>query len=82
MVTVPNGLSALTYDAVRLVADAISRAGTTEREALRRALAATRGFRGATGSLTMDARRDAEKAAAIITIRDGRPAFVEMVRPE
>ncbi len=80
--TVPNGLSALTYDAVRLVADAISRAGTTEREALRRALAATRGFRGATGSLTMNARRDAEKAAAIITIRDGRPAFVEMVRPE
>jgi branched-chain amino acid transport system substrate-binding protein len=79
---VPNGLSALTYDAVRLVGDAISRAGTTEREALRRALAATRGFRGATGSLTMDARRDAEKAAAIITIRDGRPAFVEMVRPE
>jgi branched-chain amino acid transport system substrate-binding protein len=77
----PNGLSALTYDAVRLVADAVSRAGTTERAALRRALAATRDFPGATGMTTINRQRDADKDASIIEVRNGRLAFVETVRP-
>jgi branched-chain amino acid transport system substrate-binding protein len=78
---VPNGLAALSYDAVVLVADAAGRAGTTERESLRRALAGTRGFHGVTGVLTMGPQRDAEKDAAIVEIRGGGPAFVESVRP-
>jgi branched-chain amino acid transport system substrate-binding protein len=79
--TVPNGLAALTYDAVRLVADAIGRAGTTEHASVRRALAATRDFAGVTGLTTINAQREADKDAAIITIRDGRPSFVEAIRP-
>ena len=79
--SVPNGLSALTYDAVRLVADAARRAGTTERGALRRAIAATRDFPGATGLTTINASRDADKDAMIITVRNGRLAFVETIRP-
>jgi branched-chain amino acid transport system substrate-binding protein len=66
---------------VRLVADAIGRAGTTERSALRRALSETRGFPGATGLTTINAQRDADKDAAIITVRNGRLEFVEAVRP-
>jgi branched-chain amino acid transport system substrate-binding protein len=77
----PNGLAALTYDAVGLVADAISRAGTTERSALRRALSSTRDFPGVTGLTTINAQRDADKDAAIITVRNGRLEFVETVRP-
>jgi len=77
----PNGLAALTYDAVRLVADAVRRAGSTDRAAVRRALAATRGFAGVTGLTTINAQRDADKDAAIITIRNGRQAFVEAIRP-
>jgi branched-chain amino acid transport system substrate-binding protein len=77
----PNGLAALTYDAVRLVADAIGRAGTTERASVRRALASTRDFEGVTGLTTINARRDADKDAAIITIRSGKPSFVETIRP-
>ncbi|HMD61799.1 MAG TPA: ABC transporter substrate-binding protein, partial [Opitutaceae bacterium] len=57
----PNGLSALTYDAVRLIADAITRAGATERGALRLALSKTKGFQGATGIMTINEHRDAEK---------------------
>jgi branched-chain amino acid transport system substrate-binding protein len=79
--SVPNGLSALTYDAVMLVADAIGRAGTTERGALRRALAATKDFPGVTGRTTINAQRDATKDAAIITVRGGRLVFVETIRP-
>ncbi len=79
--TVPNGLSALTYDAVRLAADAITRAGTVEKVALRRALATTKDFSGATGRTTINPQRDADKDAAIITVRRGQLEFVETVRP-
>ncbi|MBI2517628.1 MAG: ABC transporter substrate-binding protein [Opitutae bacterium] len=77
----PNGLSALTYDSVRLVADAIARAGSTDRAAVRAALAATRDFPGITGRTSIDARRDAVKEAAIMAVRDGRIVFVENIRP-
>jgi len=77
----PNGLSALTYDAVRLVADAIRRAGTTDRGPLRLALSGTRGFPGVTGLTTINAERNADKEAAIITVRNGRLTFVEAIRP-
>ena len=77
----PNGLAALSYDAVTLVADAIRRAGTTEAKALRGALAATRDFPGATGATTLDARRDALKEAAIMKVAGGKIVFVESVRP-
>jgi branched-chain amino acid transport system substrate-binding protein len=79
--TAPNGLAALTFDSVRLVADAVARAGTTDRAALRRSLAATRDFPGVTGRTTINARRDADKDAAIIAVRNGRLVFVETVRP-
>ena len=77
----PVGLAALTYDSIQLVADAVARAGTIERTALRRALAATRDFPGVTGRTTIDAHRDAVKEAAIIAVRDGRCVFVDSIRP-
>lgn len=79
--SVPNGLSALTYDAVMLAADAMARAGTTEPAKLRAALAATKDFPGVTGRTTINAQRDADKEAAIITVKGGKLAFVETVRP-
>ena len=77
----PNGLAALTYDSVRLLADAITRAGTTEAGRLRHALAATKDFPGVTGRTTINAQRDADKDAAIITVRQGQLTFVETIRP-
>ena len=77
----PNGLTALTYDAVKLAADAIARAGTTEPVKLRAALAATKDFPGVTGRTTINAQRDADKDAAIITVKNGKLVFVETIRP-
>ena len=77
----PNGLAALTYDAVRLIADAITRAGTTDSAKLRDALAATKDFPGITGRTSLDANRDAAKDASIMMIRGGRVVFVETIRP-
>ena len=77
----PVGLAALTYDSIRLIADAITRAGSTDRLALKKALAATHDFPGVTGRTTFDEHRDAVKEAAIIAVRDGRCVFVDSIRP-
>jgi branched-chain amino acid transport system substrate-binding protein len=79
--SLPNGLSALTYDALKLAANAITRAGTSEPAALRAALAATKDFPGVTGRTTINASRDADKEAAIIAVKDGKLVFVETIRP-
>ena len=77
----PDGIAANGYDALRLLVDALRRAGTTEGPALRDAIAATRGFSGVTGRITIDAERNAAKPAVILTVKDGRFRFVEAVQP-
>jgi branched-chain amino acid transport system substrate-binding protein len=50
--TVPNAQQAFGYDAVLLLADAIERAGSTDREEVRDALGSTKDFQGVQGSFT------------------------------
>jgi len=54
--------AALAYDAVRLMADAMRRAGTTDGPAVRKALAATNGFPATTGRITFDGNGDPQGA--------------------
>ena len=77
----PDAMAALGYDSVLVLADALRRAGTTEPAALRDAIAATRGFVGVTGATTIDAERNASKAATIITVHNGHFKFVQTVSP-
>lgn len=74
-------LSGQGYDAVLMLADAIKRAGTTDRTKLRDALAATRNFQGASGLTTLDAQRNPTKSAVVLTVKNGRFAFVESIDP-
>ncbi len=76
-----NALSALGYDSALVLIDALRRAGTTEGPKLRDALAATKDFAGATGSITFDAQRNPTKSAVVLTVKNGRFAFVEDVHP-
>jgi branched-chain amino acid transport system substrate-binding protein len=78
---VPGAFSALGYDAVYVLADAIKRAGTTEGAKLRDALAATRNVPGASGITTLDQDRNASKPATIIAIKDGKLNFHKTVAP-
>ena len=48
----PPSLAALGYDSVLLIADALRRAGSADRDALRKALGETTGFQGVNGSFT------------------------------
>jgi branched-chain amino acid transport system substrate-binding protein len=77
----PDAMAALGYDSVMVLADAIKRAGSTEGPKLREALAGTKDFPGATGATTLDAKRDASKAAVIITVKDGKFQYVETIAP-
>lgn len=78
---VPGAFSALGYDAVYVLADALRRAGSTEGPKLRDALAATRNFAGVTGATTLDADRNASKPATIIAIKGGKLQFHQTVAP-
>jgi branched-chain amino acid transport system substrate-binding protein len=77
----PDSIAALTYDATRLLADAIERAGSTEGKRIRDALASTKDFAGVTGTITMDADRNPIKPAVILKIEKGRFVFAAAVAP-
>jgi branched-chain amino acid transport system substrate-binding protein len=78
---VPDAMAALGYDSAMILADAIKRAGTTESAKLRDAIATTKDFAGVTGKTTLDANRNANKAAVVLTIRNGRFEYIETVNP-
>jgi branched-chain amino acid transport system substrate-binding protein len=77
----PEGVSALGYDAMYLIAAAIERAGSTDGKKLRDAIAATRNFEGVTGKTTIDEKRNSTKPAVMLTVRNGRTEFFESVTP-
>lgn len=56
----------LTYDAVLLFVHAVERAGSTDRARVLKALAETRGFQGATGTIGFDEMGDPQGKEAII----------------
>ena len=78
---VSDTLTGLGYDSVMMLVDALRRAGTTDSAKLREALAATRNFKGVTGTITLDAQRNPTKSAVVLTVKNGQFVFVESVDP-
>ncbi len=77
----PDTFAALGYDAARLLIDAFRRAGSDDPASVRAALAQTRDFAGVTGSITIDAQRNASKPAVILAIKGGRFQYFQKVNP-
>ena len=73
----PDAIAALAYDAVKVLADAITRANSTEGPALRGALAQA-DVPGVTGRLKINAQRNVDKPAVIqeVTFANGEVKFV------
>jgi branched-chain amino acid transport system substrate-binding protein len=72
----------MAYDAILLFADAIRRAKSTNPETIRDALAATRGFEGATGNYTFDEDGNPiNKGASILKFSEGRWSFYKAFEP-
>ncbi|MGE5608613.1 MAG: ABC transporter substrate-binding protein [Bacillota bacterium] len=77
----PDAMAILGYDAGRVMADAIKRAGTTEPKAMRDALAQTKNFPGASGSITMDANRNARKPVVVSEIQGTKAKLMDIIPP-
>ncbi len=77
----PEGVAALGYDAVYVIAAAMTKSGATGGQKLRDALAATKNHPGVTGHTTIDAKRNSEKAAVMLLMKNGAPQFFESVTP-
>jgi branched-chain amino acid transport system substrate-binding protein len=78
---VPEAVSALGYDAVYLVTEAMTKTGTTDGPKLRDAIASTKNFPGVTGRTTIDEKRNSQKAAVMLAVRNGHTGFFEAVTP-
>jgi branched-chain amino acid transport system substrate-binding protein len=78
----PDALAALGYDSMRVLADSLKRAGTSEGTKLRDAIAATKDFAGVTGVITIDAERNAVKPAVVLKLEDGKYLYQETIRPD
>ena len=72
----PDSLAALAYDAAKVLADAIKRAGGAGDSAkLKDAINATKDFAGVTGSITLDANRNAVKPAVVLELTPSQSKF-------
>jgi branched-chain amino acid transport system substrate-binding protein len=73
----PDHTAALAYDATKLVADAITRAGSADAAKLRDAIAQTANYKGLTGDLSFNAERNAVKPTQVFKIQGGKfyPVF-------
>ena len=79
--SVPDALAALGYDAAMVAVDAIKRAPSLERAAVRDAIAATRNFPGVTGTITLDDKRNATKPAVVLEVGKGKTKYVATIAP-
>ncbi len=68
---VPDALAVLAYDSVYLLIDAIKRAGSTDKEAIRQALEQTKGIQCVSGTFDIDPEHDAFKKLVVISIGKG-----------
>ena len=78
-----NAFAALGYDAMYLLADAIKRVGSTDAQAIKQAIEATKSFPGITGAVTFSADAHVpQKGVTIIAIKGGKFTLGAEVVPE
>ncbi len=77
----PDGLAAAGYDAARVLIQALESVDSLTSENIRDAIAKTTDFKGATGNITIDADRNADKDAFIVQVKNNTQKFVTILRP-
>lgn len=77
----PDANSALGYDALYILTNAIKAAGSLDRKAIRDHIASTKDYNGVSGVITMGPDRDPIKPVAMIKIDGGSTHFAGWVRP-
>ncbi len=77
----PDGLAAAGYDAAMILMQAIERTTEISPAAIRAELAKTNGFDGATGKITINKDRNADKDAFIVKVDGKALKFVTLLKP-
>lgn len=78
--TVPDAMAALNYDAGKVLLQSIQKAGSTDPDAIRKALVAYDGT-VVSGHITFDSSRNAIKSAVIIKTVNGKETFATKINP-
>src|SRR5256885_4419112 len=79
----PDSLAAQAYDAAGMLFDAMKRAKDLTGPSIREALAQTKDYRGVTGDITMDEKRNATKPAVVLKVgKSGKYEFSGRIQPE
>jgi branched-chain amino acid transport system substrate-binding protein len=80
---VPDSLAAQAYDAAGMLFDGMKRAKDVTGPSIREALAQTKNYKGVTGDITMDDKRNATKPAVVLKIaKGGKYEFSGRIQPE
>ncbi|MEE0776152.1 MAG: ABC transporter substrate-binding protein [Bacillota bacterium] len=74
-----SAFNATGYDLGKFIADAIDRADSTDPAKIQEALAATDGFVGVTGTITVDELHNAVKSIVVIGLENGEQASAEKI---
>jgi len=77
----PDSMAALGYDAANLLFDAMKRAKSLKGTDLAAAINSTKDFKGVTGTISIDAQRNAKKLAVIQKIQNGKFSYFASVEP-
>jgi branched-chain amino acid transport system substrate-binding protein len=77
----PDAFTALGYDTVYFVADAIKRAGSSDPKKIQKALEETDGLQLVSGTVKLDKNHDPIKAAVILEYKNGEQQFKTKINP-
>ncbi len=78
---VPDALATLAYDAAGVLGEALKNAKSLSGPDLRDALSSVKNFQGVTGTISIDANRNAVKPAVVLKISGGKEVYVATVNP-
>lgn len=78
----PDAFNALGYDLAYFLADGLKRAGEADPVKLKDALAATKDFKGITGTISIDANHNPLKSITILQEKDGEQVFLKKLEPQ
>lgn len=78
---VPGTMSALGYDALMLVADAIKRSNSLTPQDIKKAINSTQRYSGVSGIISIDAHGNTTKTATVMHVTNEGNKFVERITP-
>ena len=78
----PDAFNALGYDLAYFTADGLKRAGAADSQKLKEALAATKDFKGITGTISIDKNHNPVKSITILEEKNGEQSFLKKLDPQ